>query len=145
MTIEFFSADELKCKGSGIIKLDPRFAEALPELRRAWGEPMSPSSVCRSPEHNRASGGNPDSLHLTENTKWPTLGAMAADIRWRDWPAEKQLRFARIAWRMGWAIGLHQGFCHIDRRADLKLRGLPQWVFLYGAWDGRFTRPDITK
>jgi hypothetical protein len=38
--IEFFSEKELACKGTNVIKLDPRFAAALPELRRAWGEPV---------------------------------------------------------------------------------------------------------
>jgi hypothetical protein len=141
--IEFFGVDELKCKGSGIIKLDPRFAVELPELRRAWGKPLTPTSVCRSPEHNRKEGGKINSLHLTDNPKWPSLGAMAADIRWRGWPIDEQIAFAKLAWKMGWSIGLHNGFCHIDRRADLGVVGLDQAVFLYGTWDGAFNREQI--
>jgi hypothetical protein len=149
--IEFFSQSELECKGSrqnntpgtGIIKLDPRFAKELPELRRAWGKSLSPNSICRTPEHNAKVGGNPNSLHMTENAKWPTIGTMAADISWRGWPVEEQLAFARVAWGMGWAIGLHNGFCHVDRRADLGLPNLPQSVFLYGEWANNFNRDDI--
>jgi hypothetical protein len=149
--IEFFSQAELECKGSrkdnapgtGVIKLDPRFAAALPELRRAWNKPLTPNSICRTPEHNVKVGGNPNSLHMTENAKWPTIGTMAADISWRGWPVEEQLAFARVAWGMGWAIGLHNGFCHVDRRADLGLPNLPQSVFLYGEWDAKFGRDDI--
>jgi hypothetical protein len=146
--IEFFSEKELGCKGTGVVKLDPRFAVALPELRRAWGEPVvinaTQGSICRTPEHNTKVGGNPNSLHMTENAKWPTLGTMAIDWPWRGWPVEKQLRFARMAWSMGWAVGLHNGFCHVDRRADLKLPDLPQNVFLYGKdWEGKFGRDDI--
>jgi hypothetical protein len=153
--IEFFSQAELECKGSrkieggtgkpgtGIIKLDPRFAAALPELRRAWGKSLNPNSICRTPEHNAKVGGNPNSLHMTENAKWPTIGTMAADISWRGWPVEEQLAFARVAWGMGWAIGLHNGFCHVDRRADLGLPNLPQSVFLYGEWANNFNRDDI--
>lgn len=55
--IPYFSESELQCKGTGIIKLDPRFADALPKLREAWGKPLTPNSVCRNPEHNKAVGG----------------------------------------------------------------------------------------
>lgn len=141
--IEFFSEAELRCKGSGVIQLDPRFASALVELRKAWGKSLSVNSVCRSPEHNAAIKGNPNSLHMTVNPKWPTLGTMAADINWRNWALDEQLRFARFAWRRGWSVGLHNGFCHIDRRADLKLKELPQACFLYGEWDNQFTIEQI--
>jgi hypothetical protein len=146
--IEFFSEKELGCKGTGVVKLDPRFAVALPELRRAWGEPViindKQGSICRAPEHNARVGGNPNSLHMTENAKWPTLGCMAIDWPWRGWPVEKQLRFARLAWGMGWSVGLHNGFCHVDRRADLGLAELPQSVFLYGKdWANHFNRAEI--
>ena len=141
--IPYFSESELRCKGTGVIKLDPRFADARPKLREAWGSPLSPNSVCRTPVHNIREKGHPSSLHLTENPKWPTLGTMAADIRWRGWEPERQLAFARVAWGLGWSVGLHDGFCHVDRRADLNLRELPQSVFLYGTWTGKFGRDDI--
>jgi hypothetical protein len=141
--IEFFSEKELACKGTGVVKLDPRFADALPKFRRAWGKGITANSVCRTPEHNAKVGGNPNSLHMTENPKWPTLGTMAIDCSWRGWSKDEQLRFARLAWSMGWAVGLHNGFCHIDRRADLGLPNLPQSVFLYGEWDNRFNKDEI--
>jgi hypothetical protein len=138
--IEYFSETELACKGTGIIKLDPRFAEALVDLREAWGKPLSPSSVCRTPEHNKNERGNPNSLHLTENPKWKTFGTMAADIKWRSWDTETKLKFAKISYSLGWAVGLHNSFCHIDRRVDA---GLPQRVFLYGTWSGVFNKEDV--
>ncbi len=141
--IPYFSERELACKGTGIIKLDARFAEALPKLREAWGKALVATSVCRTPEHNLKVKGHPSSLHLTENPKWPTTGTMAADIAWRGWPIENQILFARLAWKMGWAVGLHNGFCHIDRRADMKLDRLPQSVFIYGEWDGIFGRAEV--
>lgn len=143
--IRFFSRSELQCKGSRLIKLDPRFAAALPELRAAWCRPINPTSVCRTPEHNKQVGGNPRSLHLTENPSWPTFGTMAADIRWRAWPESDKLLFARLAWSMGWSVGLHNGFCHIDRRLDMNLINLPQAVFLYGHWSGQFGPAEITS
>lgn len=138
--LEFFGPKELACQRTGLIKLDPHFAEALPTLRRAWGKPMVLNSVCRTPAHNKAVGGHPSSLHLTENPKHPTKGAMAADVRWRGWPSKDQLAFAKLAFSMGWAVGLHDGFCHIDRRADV---GLAKNVFLYGTWSWTFTPQDV--
>lgn len=143
--LDFFPAHELACKGTGVIKMHPTFAAELPKFRRAWGKPIVPNSVCRTPAHNAAVGGHPSSLHLTENPKWPTVGAMAIDCPWRGWPATEQLRFARLAWAMGWSVGLHNGFCHLDRRADLGLRELPQHVFLYGQWDWRFAPADVRR
>jgi zinc D-Ala-D-Ala carboxypeptidase len=138
--IEFFSAGELACKGSGVIKLDPIFASELPELRRDWGFALTTTSVCRTPEHNKRVGGHPSSLHLTDNPKHKTLGAAAADIAWRDWPADRKLEFARMAYERGWSVGLHDGFCHIDRR---DAAGLQQAVFLYGTWTGAFKTDDV--
>ena len=141
--IPYFSEAELRCKGSGVIKLHPSFAVELPKLREAWGRPLVPNSVCRTPAHNAKVGGNPRSLHMTDNAHWPTLGTMAADIGWRGWPVEELLAFARVAWGLGWSVGLHNSFCHVDRRADLKLPNLPQAVFIYGAWNNSFGRDDI--
>lgn len=122
--------------------LDLRFAAALPALRAEWGRPLSPTSVCRVPDHNRAVGGHPRSLHLTDNDAYPgSKGTMAADISWWNWPTQQKLQFARLAWRMGWSIGLHDSFVHLDRRSDL---GLTKAVFLYGArWSQPFKREDI--
>lgn len=137
--IEFFSVAELRCKGSGRVILDPRFAEALPELRRAWGGPLSVTSVCRTPAHNKAVGGHPHSLHLTENPKHPTFGTMAADIRWREWPTPDKMKFAKLAWSLGWSVGLHDGFCHVDRRIEF----MRQACFLYGTWSGSFGPAEV--
>lgn len=145
--IQYFPAHECACKGTGVIKMDPYFADAMPRLREAWGEPLTPNSICRTPEHNARERGHPRSLHLTDNPVWPTVGAMAADIRWRDWHRAEKLRFARLAWSMGWAVGLHDSFCHVDRRGDLDHPGLPRRVFLYGTWSitRSFSQEDVTR
>ena len=151
--IRFFSAAELECRGSrvngqpgtGVIKLHPSFAVELVSLREAWGRPVVPNSVCRTPAHNRAVGGHANSLHLTDNPRWPTLGCMAIDWPWRGWSSADQLAFARMAWGRGWSVGLHDSFCHLDRRADLRLPELPQAVFLYGTWTGRFGAAEVRR
>lgn len=135
--IDYFAATELRCKGSGIIRLDPRFARALPELRVAVDHAMIPSSVCRSPAHNKAERGHRTSLHLTDNPKW-NCATMAADIQWRSWSFAKKFNFAKTALKLGWRVGLHDGFCHIDRLKDITT-GYPD-VFVYGAYTGKITR-----
>jgi hypothetical protein len=138
--LPYFGYDEVKCKGTGVILIDLEFAAALPFLRLKWGESLSLNSLCRTPAHNAKEGGHPTSLHLTQNPKHKTAGSAAADIRWRGWPAEKQLRFTRLAWSLGFSVGLHDGFCHVDWRIGC---GLPQAVFLYGTWTGKFKPEDV--
>lgn len=141
--LPYFPEHELACKGTGVIKLDMRFAAALPQLRLAWGHPLVPTSVCRTPEHNQREGGHKNSLHLTENPKHWTHGTMAADLRWYDWDDDARLRFARLAWSLGWSIGLNDVFIHIDRRIDI---GLRQRVFNYGSnWAGAFGEDEIAS
>ena len=137
-----FTRRELACPKTGIILLDMNFAVAYPYLRHQWGDALYPNSVCRSPEHNEAIDGHPRSLHLIDNPVHPTDGAMAADNQWRNWRSARKLRFAQLAWRLGWSLGLHDGFIHIDRRVDV---GLPQKVFTYNEWASPFTEKEIRQ
>lgn len=139
--LPFFTARELSCRcGCGQVRLDQRLAAALPALRLMWGGGLTINSCCRCGAHNTKIGGHPRSLHLTDNPVHPCDGAMAVDIAWRTWPTQDKLRFARLALAAGWAVGLHNGFCHVDRRLDM---GQPQSVFLYGDWDGAFQVTDV--
>jgi zinc D-Ala-D-Ala carboxypeptidase len=140
--IPFFSRRELACKGTGAVRLDKRFADALVALRTEWGKPLDPTSVCRTPQHNKNVGGHPNSLHLTINEKRPTNGTMAIDINWRNWSKDLKLEFARFAWQRGWAVGLHEGFIHLDRRKDI---GMKPTIFLYGVWQGAFGAKEIQQ
>lgn len=139
--LPYFTAAEVACKGTGVIRIDRRFALALMALRFLWGAAFTVSSLCRTPSHNTAVGGHPNSLHLTENPKHDTDGAMAADVPWAGWSEGDQLAFAQMAWGLGFSVGLNDAFCHIDYR---KAIGLPQNVFTYGArWTGRITEDQI--
>jgi hypothetical protein len=139
--LPYFPAKELACKCCGVVKIDLRFAAMLPALRQAWGRPLTPTSVCRCPAHNAAQkDAHPTSLHLTENSRWQTGGAAAADIAWREWPAFVKLQFARMAHEHGFRVGLHDGFCHIDIGRELGITPRP---FIYGTWSGQFTAEDI--
>lgn len=142
--LPYFPEHELECPHCNLIQLDIRFAAALPALRLAIGHALYPTSVTRCPAHNRKVRGHPRSMHLTENPVHPTNGSMGADIAWRGWPLHDKLDFARLAWSLGWSVGLHDGFCHVDRRADLGLDHLPQKVYLYDEWGGGFDAADVT-
>jgi hypothetical protein len=138
--LPFFPARELACRHCGVIKLDTDFAAMLTALRSTWGSPLMPTSVCRCHAHNKSVGGHPNSLHLTENAKWKTFGTMAADIRWSKWDTEEKLRFARHAHKMGFRVGLHDIFCHIDLGRKLGINPRP---FVYGAWANEFTADEV--
>jgi len=138
--LPYFSARELSCQCCGIIKLDMDFAAMLPALRVKWGIPLTLNSCCRCKNHNSRIGGHPNSLHLIENPKWHTSGAMAADVAWRNWKTEAKLAFAHLAHEMGFRVGLHDGFCHIDWGRSIGISPRP---FVYGAWSNEFSPEDV--
>lgn len=116
---KYFSKDELKCKGTGELKLSPGFLGELVWLREVFDRPMVVTSCCRSPEHNKNVGGHPRSLHLTESDYWPAKGTLAIDIatpnegyRWDLIPLARQL---------GWSVGHGKGFIHLDKRTHIGL------------------------
>lgn len=134
-----FTAKELRCKGSGVILIDKRFADKITEFRELiWCKPINPSSVCRTPEHNKAVDGHPTSFHLTVNPKHKTFGTAAMDCKWNEMSTKEKLEFAKLAYQHGFSVGLHKLFCHLDLRT---ITGLPQHCFLYGEWDKKLFLP----
>ncbi|MFP4137462.1 MAG: D-Ala-D-Ala carboxypeptidase family metallohydrolase [Halomonas sp.] len=139
-----FTADELRCKGTGELRLAPGFGRALQGLRDAltleWcreGLPIEDAhraatmilnSACRAPTHNDAVGGHPSSLHLTEGGR-ETGGTCAVDVRAPETSPEYRSRLARTALRLGWSVGYHPRFLHLDLRTPYA--GLPQAEFDY--------------
>ncbi len=133
--LPYFSLKDLACKKTKTVLLDMRFAVTLIALRVKVAHAMTLNSTCRTPAHNKRVKGHRYSLHLTKNPKHATKGCMATDVYWRSWSYDKKLRFVRVAWKAGWSLGLHTGFCHIDRRVDV---GLPQHIFKYAGWSNVF-------
>lgn len=125
----YFSPSELACKGSGMIKLAPSFADSLLELRLIFDKPMILTSACRSEAHNRRVGGHPRSLHVCDFPARPTGGCCAVDVRTSHRPPEYREELIELARRLQWSIGFGNGFLHLDRRIDYT--DLPRADFNY--------------
>jgi hypothetical protein len=111
-----FSAQELKCKGSGGLKLARGFANHLIELRESFGQSMNVLSCCRSTNYNKKVGGASKSFHIYDDSHLPAKGTCAIDIATPN-VVEKD-RLFRLAKSMGWSIGVYKNFLHLDRRSD---------------------------
>ncbi|RWR09698.1 YcbK family protein [Paenirhodobacter populi] len=59
-----FTAQEIACRGTGKVGIDPEAMDKLQALRDRLGVPVILNSAYRSPEHNAAVGGASDSLHM---------------------------------------------------------------------------------
>ncbi len=142
-SLPYFTRKELECRHCGTIKLDLIFAAALVTLRHTWRGPLTPTSICRCPYHNKNERGHPNSLHLTKNPVHQTEGCAAIDIAWELWSKEIQLEFAQLAWSKGWSVGLNKIFIHLDARYLIKNTGLAQKVFGYDNWHFPFSQYDV--
>lgn len=123
----YFTVDELKCPGTGIVRLHPGVGAALVTLREDFNRPMILNSACRSVDYNASlEGAHPASLHLIGNKKWKT-DTCAFDIRMTDSVLRADFMMAALA--SGWSIGVASTFIHIDWR--VRAAGLPLVVFHY--------------
>lgn len=125
--IPYFTRKELACRSTGGLVLAEGFAENLVELRAKFAKPMIVTSCCRSLEHNYKVGGSPNSFHIYDVPRHGFTGACAIDIAVTD-PTNKGNLMA-LAWNLGWSVGFHQKFLHLDRRSDYT--ELKQMVFVY--------------
>jgi peptidoglycan hydrolase-like protein with peptidoglycan-binding domain len=130
---KYFSDDEMRCKGSSCgcgnaVNIDPVFDQRLLELREAFGRPMKVTSVCRCLAHNTNVGGAKRSFHISDKPAWDGVsGTAAADVAFSDESYRNEL--GQLAWSLGWRIGLHTKFLHIDSGSHLG--AVAQSVFLY--------------
>ena len=110
---EFFTEQEMQCKGTGECDMDERFMLKLIELRIKFNEPMIITSGYRHPAHNMAIGGARYSAH--------TKGR-AVDVSITGKEAYRLVRLAFDAGMTG--IGVAQRgpiikrFIHIDDLED---------------------------
>lgn len=122
-----FTYTELACKATGKVVLACGFAEKLTDLRVKFNSPMIISSACRSKEYNWKIGGAKKSLHVYDYPAYETGGCCAIDVIIRNSGRKGDL--IALAWQLGWSVGVHKKFIHLDRRVDYT--GLPQVLFVY--------------
>ena len=125
--IPYFTYGELACKQTGKIVLADGFAPKLVTLRKTFNKPMPITSACRSKEHNQKIGGSPNSFHIYDSPRYDFTGCCAVDVAISDTTIKGDLM--SLAWQLGWSIGFHKNFLHLDRRVDYT--ELKQTVFCY--------------
>ena len=64
MALGFFSANELRCKGTSEIDMDEKFMQKLIALRKELNQPMIITSGYRHLAYNSVVGGSRNSPHL---------------------------------------------------------------------------------
>ena len=106
---KYFSEEELRCKGTGELKMMEEFMSKLIELRKKLGQPMVISSGYRTPEYNQRISGSSKSAHI--------LGK-AVDV---VCSGEKAYNIVKLALEIGFTgIGIQQRgehskrFIHLD-------------------------------
>ena len=133
-----FADYELRCKchrhkDKQLCNVSPRLLSLAERVRDILKTPLVVTSCCRCPEHNKDSGGSPNSKHICT----PTLPARAMDIKPRNMSSLTAYNAIMKAYQSGridelGGIGLYDSFIHIDifKAADGHLR----------TWDERTRR-----
>jgi uncharacterized protein YcbK (DUF882 family) len=114
--LRYFSREELLQSGGKPQPLPPNLekniialAIALDAFRHWWGRPITVTSGYRTPEHNAAIGGVPNSAHVR---------ALAADCY--SEPFGEFCAFAQKWWPGG--VGIYKGHVHLDLEAYRRWR-----------------------
>ncbi len=129
MTKNYFSKEELQCKGEdNLYMLAPGFLDKLNLLRETFGKPLIVNSCCRSFSHNEKIGGHPRSFHVATNPH-NTGGTCAIDIARHNLSLLEQEKLIFLAAASCWSVGLGSTFIHLDRRIDYT--NFPQVCFGY--------------
>lgn len=149
-SICYFKREELACRCCGELRLDTSVALHLPILRAHWADRLliAVGSVCH--ERNFVLAGHRDSLHLMHNTKlrYPQegeapadpVGTLAVSIRWGGQHYLDQLALARMAYNLGWSVGLHRQAIAIDRRVDV---GMQKTIYYADDWGFDFRKEHV--
>ena len=124
-----FSVKEIACKCCGLVYLAKGFISKLECLREAVGFPLTLTSACRCPKHNKSEGGRKGSFHLTANPKYSVNGTCAVDVAWGNWSEVKKECLLRVAVDQGWSTGKANTFCHLDIRAEYTYKNRVDFIY----------------
>jgi hypothetical protein len=104
-----FSPEEIACRGTGRLMIDPRAMGMLQALRTKIGKPMIVNSGYRSPEHNKAVGGALNSKHMQ---------GLAFDVRMENHNPADYLAAAVAVGFEGIGTYPRANFIHVDARTS---------------------------
>ncbi len=109
---EFFKAEEFASKDGkpspyGQMNVRQELVDFLNQLRLRFGGPLIVTSGYRSPEHNKAVGGVPNSQHVK---------GLAADICPLDTADLNRLWQLADSMNETGGVGRYDNFVHVDRR-----------------------------
>jgi len=121
----YFSVDELKCKGTDECEMDEEFMKKLEALRHEFNEPMIVSSGYRHESYNQVIGGAKNSPHLYGKAVDVVISGKSA------------YRLMKLAIQYGFTgIGVSQRgphekrFLHIDTMENSDTHPRP-WIWSY--------------
>lgn len=117
-----FTPEEIACRGTGKVGIDPAAMDKLQALRTRLGAPLMLNSAYRSPEHNRNVGGARNSFHMR---------AMAFDVSMANHDPAKFEIAARAVGFTGFGFYQRNNFMHIDIGPDRE-------------WGVRWKAPKVT-
>jgi uncharacterized protein YcbK (DUF882 family) len=104
--LKHFTLGEFACPKTGRMEMDEGFLAQLDRAREIAGIPFRITSGFRSPEHNAAVGGHPNSRHLDGE---------AADIAAPDSESRGRILQALVqAGLQSFAVSKERGFIHVD-------------------------------
>ena len=122
---EYFSIEELKCKGTDECLMDEEFMEKLEALRQEFNQPMIITSGYRHESYNQVIGGAKNSPHLYGKAVDVLVSGKAA------------YRLMKLAIQYGFTgigvsqRGSHEGrFLHIDTMDSSNVHPRP-WIWSY--------------
>lgn len=104
----YFRRTEFACKcGCGFAAVDATLLQVLTDVREHFQKPVTITSGCRCPAHNKAVGGERESFHMK---------AMAADFKVQDIPAAVVNRYLQERHPGMYGIILYPTWNHVDVR-----------------------------
>lgn len=104
---ENFTPKEIACRGTGKLLVNEDALDKLQALRDKVGKPFHVNSGYRSPEHNSAVGGAPNSKHME---------GIAFDISLSN--LDRQILYQEAMTHGFNGIGQYPSFMHIDTRQN---------------------------
>lgn len=103
-----FSRHEFACQcGCGFDTVDIETVKVLQEVADEFGEPVTVTSGCRCPAHNKAVGGANNSQHKL---------ARAADIMVKNVSPAAVFEFLDRKYPDRYGLGEYSNFVHVDTR-----------------------------